>query len=118
MTTNVQVGTIPEWTIADRFRKAREQATLSQLELAQRTGLSRRTVIMIERSDRRPRRKEYLLWHLATGVPLFWLARGEVPPPNDPDELPGLDSNQEPIGIKPAPDFRGFRAMSSRPAVA
>ena len=35
---------IPEWTVADRLRKARESADLSQAELAELTGISRRTI--------------------------------------------------------------------------
>ena len=114
MSLNAQPGIIPTWTVADRYRKARETRGLSQAELALQAGLSRRTIGAIETGEKVPGVKESNLWQLITGVPREWLETGEGPsgdgstPPEGERPrrflgrtlgLPGLDSNQEPIGF-------------------
>jgi transcriptional regulator with XRE-family HTH domain len=74
-----QVAHVPTWTLADRLLKARTNAGMGQVELAQITGLSRQTVSNYERGIVTPRRSGVELWALATGVPLGWLLTGEEP---------------------------------------
>lgn len=67
---------VPEWTVADRLRKARESAGLDQATLAELAGLSRATVSNAERGVGIPQRATMMMWALATGVDLDWLAEG------------------------------------------
>lgn len=93
---------IPQFTVGDRLRKAREVTGLEQGEFAEALGVSRNTVGNYE-SGNTMRLKPIVLkaWSLRTGVPLVWLETGaENPHPVDPDggsvRLPRLDSNQRP----------------------
>ena len=70
---------IPEWTVSDRLRKAREFAGIDQFELARRAGLGRNTISNYERGAVTPRRANMLAWAMATGVPIAWLENGETP---------------------------------------
>lgn len=91
-------GTIPEWSVADRMRKAREMRGMTQTEFAEATGLSRRTVSRLESGDKLPVTKDYNLWQMATGVPRAWLETGEAPHDGgapDPSRL--RESNPRPI---------------------
>lgn len=67
--------------MGDRLRKAREEAGLSQAELAVRIGISRNTVgnHEIGIGERGPQRVVLLAWAAATGVPVEWLQTGAVP---------------------------------------
>lgn len=69
-------GVVPEWTLSDRLRKARESAGLEQAQLSGRTKISRATISAIENGHRRPSRATMLLWALATGTNPVWLERG------------------------------------------
>jgi transcriptional regulator with XRE-family HTH domain len=98
MSLDAQPGTIPTWNVRDRFRKAREEAHLSQTDIALRTGLSRRTVSAIETGEKTPGVKEFNLWQMVTGVPKMWLETGEAPHTGgapDPSHL--RESNPRPI---------------------
>lgn len=63
---------IPEWTLADRLRKARETAGLSQGQLAAILGVARNTVTNYEGGGSA---KIYVVraWATATNVPLAWI---------------------------------------------
>lgn len=67
--------------MGDRLRKAREEAGLSQAELAVRIGISRNTVgnHEIGVGERGPQRVVLLAWAAATGVPVEWLQTGAAP---------------------------------------
>ena len=67
---------VPEWTVSDRLRKARETAGLDQAQLAERAGLSRATVSNAERGVGIPQRATLLVWAMATGVDPEWLMAG------------------------------------------
>jgi transcriptional regulator with XRE-family HTH domain len=79
ITHQTAVGVIPEWTTRDRLRKARENAGYTQIEFAEVTGLSRRTISGAESGEREPGRAALNLWQMATGVPREWLETGTTP---------------------------------------
>ena len=86
MTTSVHVtGLVPAFTVADRVRKAREVAEMSQQELADATGMARSGIARIEGPESRPRRTSLIAIAMATGVDLTWLQTGETPAGSDPD---------------------------------
>src|SRR5690625_2722285 len=96
-----EMNFIPEFTVGDRLRKAREASGLGQTEFASELGISRNTVTNYERDHVAARRVVLLAWSMRTGVPLDWIRTGETknPRPGGPDEgleLPRLDSNQQP----------------------
>lgn len=74
-------GFIPEWTIGDRLRKAREATGLSQAQLAKAIDVSPKTVGNYEAGRVETRRIVLRAWSLRTGVPLMWLETGEAPSP-------------------------------------
>lgn len=67
----------------DRLRAAREQAGLSQSDLAHITGISLKSVTRYEAGDTRPRRPQLIAWAMATGFGLEWLETGKAPSPDD-----------------------------------
>lgn len=70
-------GPIPEWTVADRCRKARLTAgILSQTAFAEMLGLGQPAISGIESGGRRASADELRRIARATGVSLAWL-RGE-----------------------------------------
>lgn len=71
---------VPEFTIHDRLRKARECAGLEQAELATRMGVSRGTIGNNESGKVSVRPITIAAWALATGVDREWLEHGNVPP--------------------------------------
>lgn len=78
-------GLVPEFTIGDRLRKARETAGMDQGELAEAMGVSRRTVSNNESGHVKPRVIVIRAWALATGVSVEWLESGKVPEGGGPD---------------------------------
>ena len=85
---------VPQWTLADRLRKAREEAGLEQLELAEISGISRAAISNAERGSTTPHRSTLMLWAMATGVSLEWIQTGEIPAETDeaPAEETGASS--------------------------
>lgn len=85
MTTSIQMGgKVPNWTIADRVRKAREFSGLKQLDLAESVGMARTSLARIEQGKSEPRRTTLIAIAFATGVSLDWLEHGETPAPDNP----------------------------------
>jgi transcriptional regulator with XRE-family HTH domain len=68
--------TPPSWTVADRIRKAREQAGLEQTQLADATGLSRVSISNYERGFRTPQPLAFKALAEALKVPEEWLRNG------------------------------------------
>ena len=106
MTKSVQMaGAVPQFTIGDRVRKAREYAGLQQIELAERAGMSRGGVARIEAMNGGlPRRSTLIAIAFATGVDLDWLETGKTPAGDNPDGGSGCairDSNPEPAVLRP-----------------
>lgn len=83
---------IPEWTLADRLRKARELTGLSQSEFADQIGVSRNTIGSAEKGG--PVRRITLnAWAMATGLPVEWLENGETPAGPPPGPGGGLEDS-------------------------
>ena len=99
MSMNIDAATevVPEWTIADRMRKAREVRDMSQTEFAAATGLSRRTIVRVESGEKVPGTKEFNLWRMATGVSRSWLETGTAPRPSGPEG----GGSVHPLGLEP-----------------
>lgn len=83
MSTDAVHGFIPEVTIADRLRIARESAGLEQIELAERTQISRSTIQNYENRNWDRERKVVFIKTiaLALGVDATWLLTGAAPHP-------------------------------------
>lgn len=69
---------IPEWTLGDRLRKARELTGLGQREFASEIGVSHQTVTNAEKGHRAVRKITLNAWQMRTGVDRHWLETGEV----------------------------------------
>lgn len=82
--TTEQAGVVPEWTLQDRLRKARELTGLSQGQFAERLGVSRNTVGSAESGAVEVRRITLNAWAMATGVSIEWLMTGEGSPTPGP----------------------------------
>jgi len=80
MTEVPQTTRVPQWTLGDRLKKAREHAGYTQAELAAVTGIGRSTMVTYETDRAVPKRPILLSWHMATGVPLEWIISGEDRP--------------------------------------
>lgn len=89
------VAIIPQWTMADRLRKARELTGLDQGEFAERCEISRQAVGNYESGRRNPRGLYLRAWAEATGVPVEWLETGKAPADAGAEVEP-------PAGIEPA----------------
>ena len=79
MTQNVVLnpdGVRPQFTLADRMRKAREHAHLHQSEIATELGISRQSVGNYEAGRTKPGRPVMLAWAMRTGVSYEWLING------------------------------------------
>lgn len=84
MTTNPFAGQIiPEFTRADRLRKAREVTGMNQSAFAEHIGISPRSVGNYENGSVAPRQVVLNAWALGTGVPLEWLETGIAPTSNN-----------------------------------
>lgn len=73
---------VPEWTLSDRLAKARHMSGLSQAELAERLGLSLKSIARYEQGTHEPKRATLLAWAMACGVDPAWLITdngGSVP---------------------------------------
>jgi transcriptional regulator with XRE-family HTH domain len=84
MSTQPSSEHIPVWTAGDRFRKAREDAGLTQTELADAIGVDRKTISAYELDDRkRPMKMVVAAWAMRCGVPVSWLLTGIGGQPSD-----------------------------------
>ena len=105
MTVAVEPGRVPQWTIGDRLRKAREDAGLDQGQLAEAMEVSRKTIGNNETGRVQPRRIVVRAWALATGVSFDWLWDGTTPSPGmeQPRDLEDRGAGQEapPVGLEP-----------------
>lgn len=88
--TAPQTGQIPAWSLADRLRKARKFADLSQIELADQMGIARASVANYENARTTPSRPVLLSWALTCGVSLEWLAGSPHPGPAKLSDTPDV----------------------------
>lgn len=79
---------IPEFTVGERMRKAREEAGLSQEEMATEIGIARRSIGRYE-AGTAVKKSVLLLYAMRTQVPVEWLETGKCTP---------RDLNPEPTG--------------------
>ena len=82
--TTARAGAIPEWTLADRLRKAREHVELGKVEFADEIGVARNTVSSAENGRHRPSKLVVKAWAMRTGVPYEWIMTGQAPDTPDP----------------------------------
>ena len=75
---NPNGGVIPEFSLGDRLRKAREVAGYEQISLAAEIDVHRQTVARYESGASTPRRPVLISWAMTTGVSLEWLATGST----------------------------------------
>lgn len=83
---------VPEWTLTDRLRKARELTEMTPEAFAREIDVSKATVYNYENPLYTSRRKDIVLkqWALRTGVDLGWLITGVAPSDTNPtDDGPG-----------------------------
>lgn len=82
-------GVRPDWTLADRLRKARVHAELHQDELADELEISRRSVQLYENGTKVPKRPVLIAWALRCGVEYAWLINAEGDEGEPDDGSPG-----------------------------
>lgn len=70
----VQTEAVPEWTLADRLRKALEHANVSGPEMAEYLEVHRNTVSNWIYGHARPPASAVKLWAMRCGVPYEWLS--------------------------------------------
>ena len=92
-------GAIPVWTLGDRLRKARELASIGQVEFSKMTDIARSSIVRYEGDVSVPRRHVLLVWAMATGVNLEWLETGTAPVPEGTEAVGDFEP---PAGIDPA----------------
>src|SRR5258708_5465214 len=73
-------GHVPQWTVGDRMRKAREDAQLNQSDLAGKVEIARSSIVNYETDRRMVSRPVLIAWSLVTGVPYEWLCHGDTLP--------------------------------------
>ncbi len=99
MSVDVAAGEVPQWTMGDRLRKARQKIGLEQADFAEEIGIGRTTLINYENDKRAPKSIVLKAVALRTGVPLWWLEGRESPRPVGPgggQGLPRQDLNLRP----------------------
>lgn len=99
------------WTfgLADRLEKALKVGRVSNGSMAAALDVSRNTVTNYTSGRTTPSKLQVKEWAIRTGAPFEWLWDGvdtkKAPTPKgEGRKLPGLDSNQEPIGLQPQHD--------------
>lgn len=102
MTTQQIADGVPEFSLGDRLRKAREKTGLSIREFAEEIGVSHGTITNAEGDKRGVRPITLKAYALRTKVPLVWLETGNAPARPEPDggKWAHWESNPEPAGLK------------------
>lgn len=97
MTTSPEgAGVVPEWTLGDRLRKARELTGLKVPAFAALIEVSAKTVNNAESGKHSVRPITISAWAMASGVSREWLETGEGEPVQSPDPGgPGGDSSDK-----------------------
>lgn len=106
--TTATHGEIPEWTVPNRLRKARDLTGLDQEDFAKEIGVSRGTVSNYERGVEHYKRPVMLAWAMRSGVSVEWLSAGQqtAPHPINPPDEGQTNSNtvgySQPLRLLPA----------------
>lgn len=69
---------VPVWTLQERLAKAREHAHLDRFQMADKLGVSERTIRNWERGRIDPSRSAVIAYSAVTRVPVEWFT-GEYP---------------------------------------
>lgn len=101
MTQTSLAGEVPQWTLADRLRKARLHAGLEQRKFAEDIGISPRSLTNYELGHSTPGRPVLLSWAMRTGVDMAWLVG------NDGGGRARRDSNPRPSDYSVASAISG-----------
>lgn len=72
-------GSVPQWTLGDRLRKARVWAGIDRAAMADDIGMTDRTISNYELDQTRVPKLVVQQYALRTGVPIEWLFTGEAP---------------------------------------
>ncbi|HWA67244.1 MAG TPA: helix-turn-helix transcriptional regulator [Mycobacteriales bacterium] len=98
MSTQTIGSVVPEWTIGDRLRKARETTNLDRQAFATDLGIARNTLTKYETGDRLPPRPLLIAWCVRTGVSMTWVMTGNAadPSPDGDGWRARRDSNPQP----------------------
>ena len=101
----VPPGRVPVTQFGDRLRMVRRDTGMTIEDLARELGVTKAAYSQWETNRRQPRhlRSVCLSIQMLTGVDADWLQTGSTQrttPPDGPDGLPHLDSNQEPCGTR------------------
>jgi transcriptional regulator with XRE-family HTH domain len=99
MSTQTHGVSVPEWTMGDRLRKAREEFGLSQKDMAATLGVARNTIGNYELGATEPSAATLRAWARACRVPAEWLAWGYTPGDQKP---PGYRSVLRLGSLRPA----------------
>lgn len=90
--TEQPAGVVPEFTIGDRLRKARELTGLDQEQFAAAIDVSRGTVSNYEGGTTTNLKRLVLKqWAMFAGVRLEWIETGYAPDPTGPEGDGGAD---------------------------
>lgn len=93
---------VPEFTMGDRLRKAREAIGAGVDEFADAIGVSRNTITNYERDHVTPRKVVLNAWVLHTGVPMSWIKTGIAPSPSPSDDgNEAIDQSVRSKGFEP-----------------
>lgn len=92
---------IPTWSLADRLRKSLEYRDIEVEDMAQWLEVHPNTIRNWIAGRTRPRPSDLKQWSLRCKVPYHWLLTGEG------EELPRVDSNHQPAGLRSDPPGKG-----------
>lgn len=106
---------IPQWTLGDRLRKAREHARLSQAQLAHEIGIGRTSLTHYETEKKLIPRTALLAWAFRTRVPPEWLRDGTTGPTDTgPGTFPQFGGDGRNRSLRPHKRMR-FALISPSP---
>ena len=69
-------GDVPEFTLGDRLRKAREVSGMEMQDLAALIDIHRQSVARYEQGIAVPKQHVLLSWSMVTGIDLQWIVSG------------------------------------------
>jgi hypothetical protein len=117
---STRLSHVPKWTLMDRLTKSRNDFGMSMKEFSAFTDLSMRQIQYAEGGKGKVSDVIVTVYSAKTGVDYWWLKTG-LDPNEDPsgagfgEELPGLDSNQEPIGSQLSNGISLYRGVPKPP---